>query len=56
MRGRVHLLRGLHLRDVTFPVRVMRRLGADTLIVTNAAGGLDETYRTGDLMVCSATI
>jgi len=53
MRGRVHFYEGYSLRDVTFPVRVMRRLGADLLIVTNAAGGLNETFRTGDLMVLS---
>jgi purine-nucleoside phosphorylase len=51
MRGRVHYYEGYSLRDVTFPVRVMRRLGADTLIVTNAAGGLNEAFRTGDLML-----
>jgi purine-nucleoside phosphorylase len=51
MRGRVHYYEGYSLRDVTFPVRVMRQLGADTLIVTNAAGGLNEAFRTGDLMV-----
>ena len=51
MRGRVHYYEGYSLREVTLPVRVMRRLGADTLIVTNAAGGLNETFRTGDLMV-----
>jgi purine-nucleoside phosphorylase len=53
MRGRVHYYEGYSLRDVTFPVRVMRQLGADTLIVTNAAGGLNEAFRTGDLMVLS---
>ena len=51
MRGRIHYYEGYSLRDVTFPVRVMRRLGADTLIVTNAAGGLNESFRTGDLML-----
>ena len=53
MRGRVHYYEGYSLRDVTFPVRVLRRLGAETLIVTNAAGGLNETFATGDLMVLS---
>jgi purine-nucleoside phosphorylase len=53
MRGRVHHYEGYSLHDVTFPVRVMRRLGADTLIVTNAAGGLNESFRTGDLMLLS---
>jgi purine-nucleoside phosphorylase len=51
MRGRVHFYEGYTLRDVTFPVRVLRRLGAEVLIVTNAAGGLNETFSTGDLMV-----
>jgi purine-nucleoside phosphorylase len=51
MRGRVHFYEGYSLRDVTFPVRVMRRLGAEVLIVTNAAGGLNEDFETGDLMV-----
>jgi purine-nucleoside phosphorylase len=51
MRGRVHFYEGYSLRDVTFPVRVMRNLGAEILIVTNAAGGLNESFETGDLMV-----
>jgi len=51
MRGRVHFYEGYSLRDVTFPVRVMRRLGAEILIVTNAAGGLNEAFETGDLML-----
>jgi purine-nucleoside phosphorylase len=53
MRGRVHFYEGYSLRQITFPVRVMRRLGAEVLIVTNAAGGLNESFETGDLMVLS---
>jgi purine-nucleoside phosphorylase len=53
MRGRVHFYEGYSLREITFPVRVMRELGAEVLIVTNAAGGLNEHYTTGDLMVLS---
>jgi purine-nucleoside phosphorylase len=51
MQGRVHVYEGYDLQEVTFPVRVMRRLGADVLLVTNAAGGLNPSYTTGDLMV-----
>lgn len=51
MRGRVHYYEGYSLRDITFPVRVLRGLGASVLIVTNAAGGLNEAFSTGDLMV-----
>ena len=53
MRGRVHYYEGYSLQDVTLPVRTMRRLGAEVLIVTNAAGGLNEAYATGDLMLLS---
>ncbi|HEX8969441.1 MAG TPA: purine-nucleoside phosphorylase, partial [Chloroflexota bacterium] len=51
MRGRVHFYEGYTLRDVTFPVRVLRRLGAEILVVTNAAGGINESFETGDLML-----
>ncbi|MDP8925082.1 MAG: purine-nucleoside phosphorylase [Chloroflexota bacterium] len=51
MRGRVHYYEGYSLQQVTFPVRMLRRLGAEVLIITNAAGGLHSEYRPGDLMV-----
>jgi purine-nucleoside phosphorylase len=51
MRGRVHYYEGYTLQQVTFPVRTLRRLGAEVFIITNAAGGLNEAYRPGDLMV-----
>jgi purine-nucleoside phosphorylase len=53
MRGRVHYYEGYSLQDVTLPVRAMRRLGAEVLIVTNAAGGLNEVFSAGDLMLLS---
>ncbi len=53
LRGRVHYYEGYSLQQVTFPVRTLRRLGAELLVITNAAGGLNPTFRTGDLMVLS---
>jgi purine-nucleoside phosphorylase len=51
MEGRMHAYEGYPLAQITFPVRVLHRLGAGLLIVTNACGGLNPQFRTGDLMV-----
>jgi purine-nucleoside phosphorylase len=56
MRGRFHYYEGYALRDVTLPVRVMQRLGVRTLIVTNAAGGVNTGFVPGDLMAISDCI
>jgi purine-nucleoside phosphorylase len=51
MQGRFHFYEGYTLPVLTLPVRVMRMLGAHTLIVSNAAGGVNPTYHPGDLML-----
>jgi purine-nucleoside phosphorylase len=51
MQGRFHYYEGYSLEKVTFPVRVMKELGVQNIIVTNAAGGVNEIYQAGDLMV-----
>ncbi|KRE98266.1 purine nucleoside phosphorylase [Paenibacillus sp. Soil766] len=53
MKGRFHAYEGYGAETVSFPVRVMKELGVQTLIVTNAAGGINESYQVGDLMVIS---
>src|SRR5947209_12119113 len=51
MQGRFHFYEGYALDVLTLPVRVMHLLGAQTLIVTNAAGGVNPAYRPGDFML-----
>lgn len=53
MQGRIHYYEGYTMQQVTLPIRVMRFLGIDTLIVTNAAGGLRPEFAPGDLMLIS---
>ena len=51
MQGRFHYYEGYGMQLVTFPVRVMKKLGIDTLFVSNAAGAMNPTFRVGDLMI-----
>ncbi|WP_425448686.1 purine-nucleoside phosphorylase [Dethiothermospora halolimnae] len=51
MQGRFHYYEGYTLEEVTFPVRVMKALGVSKIIVTNAAGGANESFEPGDLML-----
>lgn len=53
MQGRFHYYEGYSMQQITLPVRVMQRLGVHRLILTNAAGGVNPAFRTGDLMLIS---
>lgn len=51
MQGRFHAYEGYSLQQTTLPVRVMQRMGIQTLILTNAAGGVNQNFEVGDLML-----
>ncbi len=53
MQGRFHLYEGYSPLDVSFPIRVMQELGVKTVIISNAAGGLNPKFRAGDVMIIS---
>jgi purine-nucleoside phosphorylase len=51
LSGRFHYYEGYNMQQVTFPVRVMQQLGAELLMVSNAAGGMNKDFKVGDLMI-----
>ena len=51
MQGRFHLYEGYSLQEITFPVRVLKALGVQSLLVSNAAGAINLSYKKGDLML-----
>ena len=53
MQGRFHFYEGYSMPEITFPLRVMKELGAKIIIISNAAGGMNRTFQRGDLMLIS---
>lgn len=54
--GRLHYYEGYSTREITFPVRILKELGVDVLLITNAAGAVNKRYKSGDLMIINGHI
>lgn len=51
MQGRYHYYEGYSMQQITFPIRVMKKLGVETLLLSNAAGGINNDFKKGDLVL-----
>ncbi len=51
MQGRFHYYEGYTMQQITFPLRIMKKMGIDTLLISNASGGMNPLFRKGDLMI-----
>ena len=51
MQGRFHYYEGYTMKQITFPVRVMKQLGVETLLISNACGGINSNMKPGDIML-----